>query len=93
MNGHRLADGSDVTLGKRVVDYDRNRGVIEDSPRNVRQLEKAHEHRTSNGIEPIPPGSEGRLTCEAWFDVVLDEGGTSYMDCSRMIAEGGRLDK
>jgi hypothetical protein len=76
---HRLADGTIVELGLRVVDYDRNRGFIEDSDRNREAL--AEDHR------------DGGATCEAWFDVIRDIGGKSYMDCSRMIAEGGRYDK
>jgi hypothetical protein len=87
---HRLADGSPVVLGMRVVDYNLNRGVIEDSPRNRAELAKAHECRTSSGVTPIEPGEDHVKTCEAWFDVVLDSGGTSSMDCSRMAPDDDR---
>lgn len=82
-----------MVLGMRVVDYDRNRGFIEDSPRNQGELAKTHECRTSSGVTPIVPGEDHFKTCEAWFDVVRDIGGRSYMDCSRMITEGGKLDR
>lgn len=95
---HRLADGTPVRLGMRVVDYDRQHGVIIDDsdarfPRNAVEIKKRHEHRTTSGITPIEPRQDGSHTCEAWFDVLRDSGGKSSMDCSRMIAEGGRLDR
>jgi hypothetical protein len=98
MRAHVLADGTPLTLGMRVVDYDRKHGVIVDDrdarfPRNAVALDVPHQHRTSSGVQPIPPGREAAYTCEAWFDVLCDDGSTSWMDCSRMVAEGGRLDR
>lgn len=71
--------------------------IIDDSmityPRNANELlTKGHHHRTSDGVVPIPPGPTN-LTCEAWFDVKRDDGTVRSFDCSRMIAEGGRLDR
>lgn len=95
MSGHRLADGRPVELGMRVVDYDRKHGLIEDSERNRAELAKPHSTRVGakHGTQPITPEMDAAYTCESWFDVVRDEGGKSYMDCSRMVAEGGRLDR
>lgn len=93
MPTHRLADGTEVVLGMRVKDYDCKYGVIEDSPRNVQALDNEHQMRTSGGIIPITPDKDSSHTCEAWFTVRCDDGGTSTMDCSRMIAEGGRFDR
>jgi hypothetical protein len=81
---HYLADGAEVKLGMRVVDYDRKHGVIVDDseemyPRNTEALLEDH--------------SGGLKTCEAWFRVARDDGSTTSMDCSRMIAEGGKLDR
>jgi hypothetical protein len=61
MRAHVLADGTPLTLGMRVVDYDRKHGVIVDDrdarfPRNAVALDVPHQHRTSSGVQPIPPG-------------------------------------
>jgi hypothetical protein len=77
---HVLADGSPVVLGMRVKDYDAKYGVILDNQRNERELDRSH-----------VPGE--RSTCTAWFQVLRDDGTQSSMDCSRMIAQGGRWDQ
>lgn len=77
---HTLADGTEVTLGMRIKDYDCKYGVIVDLDTNRTALEEEH-----------VPGE--RSTCNAWFRVQRDDGTCSTMDCSRMIAEGGRYDR
>jgi hypothetical protein len=89
---HRLADGTPVVLGMRVRDYDRRYGVIEDSPANEAELKLEHMTLSSGEAKMISTDMDGFYTCEAWFYVRRDDGTKSSMDCSRMIAEGGRLD-
>lgn len=71
---HKIADGTPLTLGMRVKDYDWNYGVIADTEHNRRALDKPHEFAGAS-----------RSTCVAWFHVHLDGGGMSIMDCSRLV--------
>jgi hypothetical protein len=77
---HYLADGTEVKLGMRVKDYDAKYGTIPYQARNVEELTKVHVHGE-------------RETCNAWFHVLRDDNTWSTMDCSRMIAEGGKYDR
>lgn len=68
-NRNGVQMGTRVELGMRVFTYDYKWGVIEDSDNNRAEMIKSH---CLNG------------TCEAWFNVVYEDGANRAYDCSRL---------
>lgn len=88
---HVLADGTELKLGMRVKDYDAKYGEIIGPDTVTTQYEHfAGRNREQLELEHVPGE---RSTCNAWFYVMRDDGSFTSMDCSRMIAEGGRWDR
>lgn len=100
MHNHVIADGTPLVLGLAVKDYDAQYGriaTIEDDPykgaRNEAELAKPHQTTRSGVTTDIPANEDHLYTCDSWFDIIREDGKWTTMDCSRMVAKGGRYDR
>lgn len=84
-HANRTSDGVVITVGLKVIDYDRQSGtVVSDRDNTPYRCCDNTDHVRKNDL------SADRNTCEKycnhdhWFDIKRDSGGTSMMNGSRL---------
>lgn len=86
-HGEKTSDGVVVTLGMRVLDYDRRPGtVVRDRDATEYKCRAVNPDVTAEWSNPDadPPCHNGWASPRHWFDVQSDEGGMGMFDGCRL---------